>query len=224
MRAIPCLVFFLLPLTTLWAQKHTEPEYYTDSDLKKRIVLLEARSSSMVGMRRLATTMDGTVVDPSLFPYKPRFVMSNGIHGAFLLKGSLHAGIGVEMSDWSYAVHSPSLPVEPFTWRGSYWAIPFRAGFVTEVNETYTLEVWPQATVNRLNVFRINDEDQTVQATQQFWSGGISLFGGRAVGVRGRFLLGATMDFGFRPLYYVNARATEYPIRTGVSAGYRMAF
>lgn len=208
-----------------WAQKSTGPIYYTDSDLKEKVGFVEVRGGGLVGLRRLSTNPDGTVANPANNPFGPGLNFGGGVFGAVAVRGALHFGVGIESNRWGYvAKFPPTLTVEPLNYRGDYTSFPIRAGFVSEVSENWNLEVWPSTAIHVLRKFQAGSNDFTADATPRFWSGGLLVQGSRAQGTSGRWVLGASLDLGFAPLYDSPSRDEELPFRLGINAGYRIAF
>ncbi len=198
----------------------TQPRYYTDSDVRQRVVNFNVYGQPGTVFRRIGADLNG--VQPDVTDrFLPRLTAETGFSADFNLR-PLYLGIGVGQSWINYGHRFES--GQTFGVQARYWAIPFRAGLVTHLSDEVTLEAWPNVTYRRAISFEHSDLVNPVYA-DQFWTAGLQV--GSTVGITEylSFVLMGVMDYGFNDLEEGTGWRdyTELPLFLGVRAGLRVA-
>lgn len=212
------LLFILGAALELRAQ--AQPKYYTDSDVRQRVVQLNVYGQPGTVFRRIGADLNG--VQPEVSDkFLPRLTAETGVTADFSLR-PLYVGIGLGQSWVHYAHRFESGEVHDVSAR--YWSVPFRAGLVTHLSDELTLEAWPVVTYRRAISFEHSSFFSPTYASQ-FWTAGLQV--GSTVGITEylSFVLMGVMDYGFNDLEEGTAwrEYTELPLFLGVRAGLRVA-
>ena len=214
------LIFATL-LTLGWvAQAQSQPRYYTDSDVRQRVVNFNVYGQPGTVFRRIGADLNG--VQPEVTDkFLPRLIGETGFSVDFNLR-PLYLGVGVGQTWVNYAHRLENDEVQDV--KARYWSIPIRAGLVTHLSDGVTLEAWPTVTYRKAISFEHSALANPVYAPQ-FWTAGIQVGATVAINEYVSFLLMGVMDYGFGDLEEgATWRSyTELPLFLGVRTGLRVS-
>ncbi|MDG1253151.1 MAG: hypothetical protein P8N56_05675 [Schleiferiaceae bacterium] len=201
----------------------SEPRYYTDSDVRQRLVNFNVYAQPSTIFRRIGTDLNG--VRPEVNDrFLSRLNVESGFSADVHLR-PLYLGIGVGQTWINYA-HALSDDVVQET-KARYWSIPFRAGLVTQLSDEVSLEVWPTITYRRAIRFQQSGVNGLVDAPHapSFWTAGIQVGGNMAITEYLSYSLMGMMDYGFGDLEEgtINRAYAELPLFVGVRMGLRLS-
>ena len=214
------IILLLTLALSLGLQAQSQPRYYTDSDVRQRIVNFNVYGQPGTQFRRIGTDLNG--VQPEVNDrFLSRLNGETGISVDFNLR-PLYLGVGVGQSWINYGHRLENDDVTDVQAR--YWAIPMRAGLVTHLSDEVTLEAWPTVTYRRAISFEHSAYPNPIFAPD-FWTAGIQVGSTVAITEYLSFVLMGVMDYGFNDLE-AGASWREYselPLFFGVRAGLRVS-
>ncbi|MFM1884015.1 MAG: hypothetical protein RL168_199 [Bacteroidota bacterium] len=217
MRRLIVLAFWSLAWV---AQAQSQPRYYTDSDVRQRVVNFNVYGQPGTVFRRIGADLNG--VQPEVTDkFLPRLTGETGFSADFNLR-PLYLGIGVGQTWVNYAHRMENDAVQEV--KARYWSIPVRAGLVTHLSDEVTLEAWPTVTYRKAISFEHSTLANPVYASQ-FWTAGLQVGSTVAINEYVSFLLMGVLDYGFGDLESgATWRSyTELPLFLGVRAGLRVS-
>lgn len=222
MRIVTLIAIALVSQGALYGQKKEEPRYYTDSEVPKHLININMYGQPSTLFRRIGTDLNGN--QPNV---TDRFVSQlNGDVGLAVdvhLR-PLYLGVGMGQTWVNYGHRNEDESLRQTHAR--YWAIPMRAGLVTQLSDELSLEVWPTVTYRKAISFENSLDNQPLSSgfSPSYWTAGVQVGASLALTDRLSFTLMGAMDYGFDDLEAgTSLRSyTELPLFIGVRTGFRI--
>lgn len=236
--ALALLFMALIPTEGFGQRGNTDPVYFTDSDVKRRIVSFGVHYDPMFTQRRLSALDEvGLANDVSRddFPATGGYGDNWGAYVNFNINSSLRLGIGGGQTNIRYRLDNFEYVEGADTSRlnlnvvGNYTTIPLRVGFTTSMNDVWDLEVWIPVAFNILNSYTESGTlngvqrtwDLTDEARSNLWSAGILVGGAFYFTDNWAVTMSAQFRYFGVPMYDHASRPTETPYGLGGSVGLR---
>jgi len=217
------IIIFSVLCASLGLSAQSEPRYYTDSDVRQRIVNFNVYGQPTTMFRRIGSDLNG--VQPEVDDrFLSRLNVETGFSADVHLR-PLYLGIGVWQTWVNYAHRLSNDEVQ--STKARYWSIPMRAGLVTQLSDEVSLEAWPTVTYRRAISFQqsgLNGSGDAPHAPS-FWTAGIQVGGNVALTEYLSYSLMGVMDYGFGDLEdgTSNRAYTELPLFVGIRMGLRLS-